>query len=82
MKISFFLDYEEIFAIEDINIEDINYKTTGRTQVLKKDETMLTGMNYTKLLIVYLIIKGRKLIQISMELWKVDCNLEILKGFF
>lgn len=43
---------------------------------------MLTGMNYTKVLIVYLIIKGRKLIQISMELGKVDLNLDILKGFF
>lgn len=39
-------------------------------------------MNYTKVVIVYLIINGRKLIQISMELWKVDLNLEILKGYF
>lgn len=43
---------------------------------------MLTGMNYTKVLMVYLIIKGRKLIQISMELGKVDLNLGILRIFF
>lgn len=43
---------------------------------------MLTSMNYTEVLIVYLIIKGRKLIQISMELWKVDINLDILEGYF
>jgi len=32
-------------------------------------------MNYTKVMIVYLIIKGRQLIQIRMDIWKVDLNL-------
>lgn len=38
---------------------------------------MLTGMNYTKALRVYLIIKRRQLIQIIMYLWKVDLNLDL-----
>lgn len=38
---------------------------------------MLTGLNYTKGLIVYLIIKVRQLIQISMDLWEVDLNLDL-----
>lgn len=50
---------------------------TGRTQLIKKDKALLTGMNYTKALIVYLIIKGKQLIQISMDLWKVDLNLDL-----